>query len=132
MSDSFFPYFVFSFLNPKFLSLLVPHHRTAPPHCTSHLIFLSIYRYHSGGAITVSADSGWAPGTVGGGITVVVGLHLAEVRDRVFDRGRDEEETASEVKMDEGGRSRQREVSAYQEEAPRIEVSHCLRGGSMP
>ena len=34
--------------------------------------------------------------------------------------------------MDEGGRSRQREVCADQEEAPRIEVSHCLRGGSMP
>jgi len=85
------------------------HHRTAPPHCTivPHLIFLSIYRYHSGGAITVPADSGWAPGAVGGRITVAVGLHLAEIGDHVFGRGRDEEEAASEVKMDEGGRSRQ-------------------------
>ncbi|KAL9314955.1 hypothetical protein ACSQ67_020407 [Phaseolus vulgaris] len=35
------------------------HHRTAPPHRTivPHLIFLSIYRYHSGGAITASAYS---------------------------------------------------------------------------
>nr|XP_007140618.1 hypothetical protein PHAVU_008G127300g [Phaseolus vulgaris]ESW12612.1 hypothetical protein PHAVU_008G127300g [Phaseolus vulgaris] len=65
------------------------------------------------GAITVPANSGGAPGAFGGGITITVGLHLAEVGDRVFGRGRDEEEATFEVKMDEGGRSRQRESFGY-------------------
>ncbi|KAK7374257.1 hypothetical protein VNO80_07685 [Phaseolus coccineus] len=73
--------------------------------------------------------SNGAPGAAGGGIIVVVGLHLSEIGQRVLDSGRDEEEASSEAEVDEGGRSRRREVRADQEEAPRIEASHFLRGG---
>jgi len=50
---------------------------------------LFIIRYHSGGAVANPADSGGAPGAAGGGITVAIGLHLAEIGERVLGRGRD-------------------------------------------
>ena len=60
-------------------------------------------------------------------------LHvICQTGDHIFGRGRDKEEANSEVKMDEEGRSSQREVGADQEEVLRIKVSRCLRGGSMP
>lgn len=95
-------------------------------------ILLFIIGNLPGGAVAIPADSGGAPGAAGGGITVAVGLHRSEIGERVLGGGRDEEEAASETEVDEGGRSGRREVRADQEEAPRIEASHCLRGGSVP
>jgi len=86
----------------------------------------------SGGAVAILADSGRAPGAAGRGVAVSFGLHWDEIRERVLGRGWDEEEAASEAEVDEGGHSRRREVRANQEEAPGIEASHCLRGGSVP
>jgi len=86
----------------------------------------------SGGPDAILADPGRAPGAAGGGVAVSFGLHCDEIGERVLGRRWDEEEAASEAEVDEGGCSRRREVRTNQEEAPRIEASHCLRGGSVP
>ncbi|KAL9303287.1 hypothetical protein ACSQ67_020550 [Phaseolus vulgaris] len=56
--------------------------------------------------MTSSRGLGRAPARLEEESPSLVGPHLAEIGDHVFGRGRDEEEAASEVKMDEGGRSR--------------------------
>jgi len=64
----------------------------------------------SGGAVAILEYSGRAPGPAGGGVAVSVGLHCAEIGERVLGRGWDEEEAASEAEVDEGGRPWRREV----------------------
>lgn len=71
-----------------------------------------IHHHDAGGAGADPADSGGAPGAAGGGIAVAVGLHRAEIGERVFGGGWDEEEAASETEVDEGSCSRRRKVRA--------------------
>ena len=75
-------------------------------------------------AAAAAADSGSAPCAACRGVAVAIGLHRAEIGERVLGGGRDEEEASAEAEVDEGIDPRRGQVRADQEEASRTEAPH--------
>ena len=144
---SFFPYFVFSFLNPKFpfppslLRIPNPNSPTAPPHCTIVPLHRTAPSYRTSSpslstATTLVAPSQF-PQTLAGLRTRLKEGSLSLLD---FISLRSEITYSVEVETKEKPLQKSKWIKEVvpgsekyvQIEAPRIEVSHGLRGGSMP